>query len=901
MQNSVLWLQEISKQDVELAGGKGASLGELYQHGILIPNGFCITTRAYEACLRHNPAIAEQIKNEIDALDFDDVGGLKLHSHRIQEIITKMDIPFALEGEIVRAYKKLLDLNGNGTVAVRSSSNTEDIDGSSSAGQLDTFLGVSGKDSLLDKIKLCWASLWNERSMVYRKDRLFSYQTTSIAVVIQSMVESEIAGVMFTREPLTGENIIYINASWGLGEAVVSGKVNPDIYVIDVGNGQPKELSFALGYKELAIYRTDQAPQSLSMEKRRSRCLPQLVAFQLAQLGKSIESIYKHPQDIEWGIVGDRIYIFQSRPITTILAGLSPIFNELVDDDESLWTSSFFIERFPTPPSPLGWTLVGPLIEKFALRDPLRLIGFRKYQNIKVFRMYRGFPFVNVQVWQMLYKFFPSAFLPTDAHRFFPERNVSMRRDVRQPRLADFIVSAAQYLLSTSDWSPWHYVKWSKFVLKYDNEIEVNDRAIEVSENSISSLLNITNGLNNLSSELLAIHRWSLTYADMLMAILQRLLRWWIKSDNTEDICANLVSGLTNQTTLIDAEIWSLSRLATQVNNWKFYLNQGSDKQKLVELASLPDYNKGMELRVRYEIFLKKFGHRSISLDILHPAFGDDPDQVIKLIRTLSDGTSDGPEINVENQRKKRELETQKVKEELSRGWLGKTISIKWLIVDILIRFTHIYMRLREDQRFYWQKSLYRQRKAFIKIGRLIFQEDANDVFFLTLSEIYGFVENNVQVTELQELAKLRKGEFYKIQRTSCPPFLKGNSPYTPISKREIINGHVVLQGIPVSPGRKIGHARIIASSENLEQDSQLIEQGDILVTKCTDPAWTPILPKLGGLVMETGGSLSHGSVIAREYGIPAVVGITNATNNIKQGELLEVDGSNGIVTRLDA
>ena len=174
-------------------------------------------------------------------------------------------------------------------------------------------------------------------------------------------------------------------------------------------------------------------------------------------------------------------------------------------------------------------------------------------------------------------------------------------------------------------------------------------------------------------------------------------------------------------------------------------------------------------------------------------------------------------------------------------------------------------------------------------------------MFFLTLSEIYGFVENNVQVTELQALAKLRKGEFYKIQHTSCPPFLKGNSPYTPISEREIINGHVVLQGIPVSPGRKIGHARIIVSSENLEQDSQLIEQGDILVTKCTDPAWTPILPKLGGLVMETGGSLSHGSVIAREYGIPAVVGITNATNNIKQGELLEVDGSNGIVTRLDA
>jgi pyruvate,water dikinase len=226
-------------------------------------------------------------------------------------------------------------------------------------------------------------------------------------------------------------------------------------------------------------------------------------------------------------------------------------------------------------------------------------------------------------------------------------------------------------------------------------------------------------------------------------------------------------------------------------------------------------------------------------------------------------------------------------------------LPLKWWILRVVLHFLHIYMRLREDQRFSLQKGVHGLRQAALQVGRRLFPGDPQAIFFLTLAEVQDCASQAASAGPLLSTAQERRRDFEKIQRLAAPVFLKGNQPYLPAAQHALIDGHVAMRGVPVSPGKGRGHARVMAGPEDLERVAPSVQPGDILVTKSTDPAWTPILLKLGGLVMETGGALSHGAVIAREYGIPAVVGLVNATQEIVDGELLEVDGSQGLVIRL--
>ena len=904
---TILWLKEISSQDAPLTGGKSAVLGELSRKGILVPDGFCVSARVYREAVIGNGRVARQVQSELDAINFDDLESLRAHAAAIRGLICRVELEAGLRREIEQSYRTLSERTGSHNVSVRSSSTVEDRQEASGAGQHDTFLNVSSFPQVLDSLKNCWASLWNERALAYRQDNRLSHFEASMAVLVQTMVQSEIAGVLFTRDPLTGANRFVINASRGLGEAVVSGQVTPDQYILD--GDTLAELSFIPGREGPGFQAPagENRPSIVNLEAGRpsGRCLSPDQVQSLAGLGQQIEAVFGTPQDIEWAIAHDRLYTLQARPVTALPPFPSAsFFTDPIPARNELWTGAFFSERFPRPVSPLGWTLIKDLIIDSAIRQPLRFTGLAHFDEPHFVRLYQGHPFVRVQAYQMMFKFFPEALLPADAPTFFPGGDTAMRKEASGPLFADFIFSVARTLLSSLDWIPWNYLIWRRFAVDFSTQVDRIDAAIERSPKlTAAALLEQVEALNRLNAGLLSLHRWSLVYANVLMALVNRYVRNWTRSDHPEAASLNLLVGLSNQTTLLDQELWNLARLADKLSpgdRHKYILGRDED---LEQVSGDPEYAAGMELRRQFVVFLQRFGHRSASLDIYYPPYRSDPAQVLDLLNTSGLPDPSSPAEKIERQRRVRLQETARVKQALTRSWLERLFPLRWLYFRTGLSFAQIYMQLREDQRFAWQKSLAVQRKAFLQIAAEfaaygIF-ESQDDIFFLTAPEIKSLVNQEPEPAELRRWIAARKDEFSRLQRSYYPAFLEGNRPYIVRPPARPGDRTGALQGIPISPGIARGPARLVTGPESLLQVAALVQPGDILVTIATDPGWTPLFSRLSGLVMETGGQLSHGAVVAREYGIPAVAGIAGATAMIKDGDMLVINGSEGCVTRL--
>jgi phosphohistidine swiveling domain-containing protein len=906
----ILWLRQIRQQDFERAGSKAANLGELIRSGINVPDGFCISSQEYKGRVSGDSKLFDLIKKELAAIDFKDFENLKAHSAAIRALICGVSLEAEFENEIRQAYLRLVEQTGADLVAVRSSSSIEDRRDASGAGQQDTFLNVSSVENLLEKIKQCWASLWNERAIAYRETNGFSHFEAGIAVLIQSMVPSEVAGVMFTRHPLTGANQIVINASWGLGEGVVSGKINPDQIVLD--GAALAEIGFRPGNQNktgITVTTGGANPANKSNhDLSAKRCLAPDQAVSLAEIGKKVEAIFGPPQDIEWAIAADQIYVLQSRPITTLPSPHpDSFFTDPCVENDSIWTGAFFIERFPHPISPLGWSLIKDPIIEFAIREPLRFTGTSKFDETWLLRRYLGRPFINVQAYQMMFKYFPEALMPADAPNFFPNGNTAMRKEVALPHFKSFLLALLRTLTRSLDWAPWNYQIWKRFAANFAKKVTQINREIELTNTlPISDLLARVDQLNQLSSSLLRLHRWSLLYANVLLALLKRYVRAWTKLEHPDEVSLNLVGGLSNLTTSLDNDLWKIGQLAVKLAPAVQRRYMLADETELSEAAHTSEFAAGMVLRKQFSTFLAKYGHRSTSLDILYPPYQSDPSQVLELIQSQESSDSVSPAEKVEAQRQKRTLETKRVKQILTQAWYERLIPLRWIYFKIGLKYTQIYMQLREEQRFYWQMSLASQRKAFLKISELfasrgIFKTPCllDDIFYLTVQEIVAVEKGTLMPDEVQRRINSRREEFKRIERMGYPQFLHGDNDLQSNQLSSPAGGRATLQGVPVSTGKIQGRARVITSPENLDKVFSLINQGDILITMATDPGWTPLFSKLGGLVMETGGQLSHGAVVAREYGIPAVAGIEGATGIIKDGDLLIVNGSEGFVVRL--
>jgi phosphohistidine swiveling domain-containing protein len=901
---NILWLQEIGSGELPLTGGKAANLGELTRAGFPVPQGFVVTAQAYNAAVSQGP-IGMEIMEALRAIDYDNLNSLQAHAAFIRRKIETLRPDPAFEAELARRYKRLVSLNGGQLVAVRSSSTAEDVVEASSAGQQDSYLNVKGILALSYYVRKCWASLWTERAISYRHTKGIPHFRVGMGVVVQQMIQSDVSGVMFTQNPVTLEDHIVIEASWGLGQAIVSGMVDPDRYVVDKRSGKILDESIADKAQAVTLLspqggvQTTEVPQ----EQRERRALPDEALQRLTEMGRQIEEHYNWPQDIEWGLSDGQLLILQSRPVTTVHhSGASSFFTHTLENDDLTWTSGFLNERFKRPVSPLGWSVIQELIEEYAFREPLRFVGFNRFDDLVLTKLYLGHPFVNVLVFQMLYKQFPEMLLPDDAARFFPDGDTDMRREVEWPKTYQFFMAALRTFAVDLNWHPFNYIMWERFVEEYESKDLPRLREKLERAETVAELQGCVEELLDASSRLLKVHRWSLTYAEVFYGLLKKLIATWTDLP-AELTAAALVAGLPNKSAQRDQALWSLAVEASRLSLDPLLVSPTASTLRLTKDRAEEDFLQSLGE------FLEEYGHRrSENLDIFYPSYLDEPQGLLQLVREMTRSIDrQSPEDRQQSQREHCAAQIALVEKQLSTGLLDKIIPVRRLFFKLILDFAQKYMKLREEQRHYWEKALHLKRQAFIKIGELLVDGGRlghkGDVFFLTRPELTRLIGSpdlpQTSSSEAEMLIGNRKREFSRIQHMFYPYFLKGNMPLRE-SRAATGDDGKVLHGVPVSPGTAKGAARIVASGEFLHEALGSIASGDILVVTSLDPAWTPIFLKVSGLVVEYGGLLSHGAVVAREYGVPMVTRVSRATRIIKEGQEISVDGQSGIVKILE-
>lgn len=544
---------------------------------------------------------------------------------------------------------------------------------------------------------------------------------------------------------------------------------------------------------------------------------------------------------------------------------------------EVLWTAGFLDERFPAPVTPLGWSVVGAQFEELALRDPLRMLGYPEAESVPATRLWHGHPYANVLIFQIIYSLFPASLVPTDATRYFPNRDVSIRAFAPYPRSLSnprFLIALIAHLgIDPINVSPFNFWQWSRFVVSHDSRVQELAAQLD-GASSPNDILKVIDATFALDADFLRIHRWSLTYADLSYKILSQ----WVG-----DLAQPLISDVPNKTDRLNADLRSIAEIAARSN-----LDISSIR--IQDLLANPDRGEFKNALVN---FISEHGHRSFGLDISQPTFREDPEQFIEMIRqrTVSRRVAEDNRSIEDRARKRLKL------------W-------QLPLFTSLLCLTRKYSAMREDQRYQWQKSLYLTRRGYLLLATDLVSRAVisvpESVFYATRSELAAFYNSILSPDNLRALIEARRAEWqgYYVDyardgAASYPAFLKGDSPFpTEPSEGTLpkqVSATLEWKGSGVSPGVARGKARVILDPHELGR----INSGEILVAPSTDPGWTAVFPELAGLVLERGGVLSHGAVVAREYHLPAVAGLTNLTRILKDGDSIEVDGTQGIVKLL--
>jgi len=826
MNKFILSTQHPDSFKPKFSGGKGANLARLSNNGFNVPPYFILSSSLYDHIIKIN---------KIDQLINKNALHQSIAAYRqIQSKILAAEIPEFIIAQINSAFKNLIQQSVFKTVAVRSSALGEDLQDHSFAGQLETYLNLQDEQQLLEGIKKCWASLWNERAYSYFSKIRDSFFPRSLAVIVQQMIPAEYAGICFTLDPTDVEqDWLMIEAHEGIGADIASGNVNPSRYRVH-------RKSFKI-----------QAEQSLLDER-------QLV--ELARTGLKIEQSFRAPQDIEWAIFQDKIYILQSRPITTTVM-------KQINPAGKLWSSYFFGERFPQPVSPLGWSILKPLIEKNAFREPLHLLGFNELARSRLTKCFYGRPYTKLEIFQALHSLFPTAYVSSDKRKLFYDKSVSLRESLI--KIFKNIFPILKSLISTTDWiPPLHLRNWKRF-LNYHLEKIQSRQKLDLPILSDEQLWQLNLQAERLSDRLLNLHRWSITFAELIYHFLMFLIRNWLPQMEADQIVIALHRGIPgNKTIEMNIELWNLG------HSNRFHPPTG--------------WNRFLIATPGWKSFLQKFGHRSTSLDIAVPTFAENVNYIQSLIQPyLSLPRVQSPEkkqINFEQQRANQHRVVSKYLSKQAWGFLKKQF------FKILLNWSEQLFLLRENQRHYWHQALAINRKLFLELGRRLVDrgwlENQDHIFFLTRNEVEQalFRQKFVSQLEIESRIKLHQ-QWHQLQPSAMIDESIPNQFEAKKTSKELV-------GIGASPGVVTGQARVLTALQETAQ----IQPGEILVVPTTDPGWTPLFGIVQGLVMEIGGVLSHGAIVAREFGIPAVTSVAQATSRIATGMKITVDGNKGMV-----
>lgn len=881
-------IADVNRHDVALVGGKAANLGELVKAKLPVPPGFVLLTSAYRAFVEAN-TLSEEIERLAQRASCQSSKQLEEASCAIRSIFERSAMPDEIAQAIQGAYREL----GGDAVAVRSSATAEDLPAASFAGQQTTYLNVQGEEALLEAVKRNWASLWTARALAYRTHRGISPQSVSLAVIVQQMVPADVAGILFTVNPLTGaKDEIVINAAWGLGEAIVGGRVNPDILRVEKATGRIIEIK--VGVKDVMTAFMEQGTVEVAVqdERRQQQVLSPEQVGELVRLGCEVEAHFGVPQDIEWAIAGEKISLLQARPVTALSSpermqvGEAPIppgddtwdsEGILPSQPFDLWTRTNVGENLPFPITPLTETVFPALygLDK-APQGETPTQGVRRFYG----RLYINEGVILHNLVET-YGISPSFIgMIWGSHRKGKTQVTGKWRPWRLLRSLPTLLS--QGFSTTRPKGPRQTPK--EFFAQIDawvNEFLLKDLSLLDDRALWAEGLPIW---NERGASVFATNIRISTPAGLMLSLLERIVGWWTKLSK---LIPDLVTGLPGiYSAEVGPALWRMAQTLQELNLSHVVLDHSPEKA-LALLRTLPE---AKPLNEQLASFLQRHGHRCPNeVEFLKPRWIEAPEQVIALVANyLEAGEMVNPIEAEERQRQKRAEAVTQIEAELDPLRRG--------IFRALLKKAQQAIPIRDNSRYFVTKFLFPMRKLYALLGQRWAERDwlksPDDIFFLTVTEIQAIVGAGTPSAVSQDLRKLTANRrlAYEYWFTVVPPVVIGPDG-KPIIEEEEENVHV-LEGIAASGGQVRGKARIVLDPS----EAAALRAGEILVTQATDPGWTPVFPLVSGLVLEIGGQISHGAIVAREYGIPAVVNVIGATRHIHDGQIITVDGTNGRV-----
>ena len=870
MNSYVLGFQEIDKTKLAMTGGKGANLGELSGlKGIQLPEGFCVTTEAYKEIIGNNGEF-NSLLDQLSLLKADNRESIGEISAEIRKVIEGIAIPKEIENEITRHLVQLGEKDG---YAVRSSATAEDLPTASFAGQQDTYLNIIGKEAILRNISKCWASLFTDRAVTYRIQNGFDHRKIHLSVVIQKMVFPEAAGIMFTADPVTSNRkVVSIDASFGLGEALVSGLVNADIYKVRDGRIIDKKISA----KKLAIYALKEGgtgEKKIEAARQNMQTLTDEQILRLARMGRTIEAYFSRPQDIEWCRYENKFFIVQSRPITT----LYPV-PEAQDGKKHVYMSFGHQQMMTDAMKPLGLSFFQLLSDEI----PLIQAGGRLFIDLahdlaspagqKIVLMAAG-------------KIDP---LMDNAIKSLMKRKAFMKSLSRGKRA--FSMGSGYF-----SWAlPVQFIK-----IYRSNDGSLVQSLMSRNEASIKDLRQMANlSGDELFAFIMEAHKQlkEAMYDPQGMAAiyvgvyavswLNKKMEKWLGEKSAADSLSKSVGG--NVTSEMGLKLLDVADVVRQYPAVMKYFQHAHDETFFEDLAKLEG---GTVVSQSIGTYLEKYGMRCPGeIDITRPRFSEQPTALVPMLLSNIKNFEPGAHNTIFEQGlregKQREQDLLKRLEQLPGGNQKAKKTRK------MISRLRNFVGYREYPKYlmierYWiiKQALLKEAVKLVQKGVI---QEKEDIYYLSFEEFREVVRTN----RLDYSIITKRKEEYDVYEKLTPPRVmtsEGEVLFGAYDTGNIPQG--ALAGIPVSSGTIEGRARVVLKMEDAN-----IEEGDILVTAYTDPSWTPVFVSVKGLVTEVGGVMTHGAVIAREYGLPAVVGVENATRLIKDGQRIRVNGAEGYV-----
>ncbi|HEY4196231.1 MAG TPA: phosphoenolpyruvate synthase [Mucilaginibacter sp.] len=864
----ILDFQDIDKTKAAMVGGKGANLGELSRiDSIQVPGGFCVTTEAYKEVIG-DAVVFNSLLDKLAMLKADNRKGIGETSAKIRKVIEETAIPNVIDKQISWHLEQLGERNA---YAVRSSATAEDLPTASFAGQQDTYLNIIGKEAILKHISKCWASLYTDRAVIYRLQNGFDHRKVHLSVVIQQMIFPQVAGILFTADPVTSNRkVLSIDASFGLGEALVSGLVNADNYKVCNGRILDKKI-FA---KKLAIYALKDGgtkEQEIEPGQQTIQALPDEQILQLERTGRKIEEHFGCPQDIEWCLAGDTFYIVQSRPITT----LYPI-PEVDDQENHVYISVGHQQMMTDAMKPLGlslWQLTAarPMFKAGGrlFVDVAQQLATSAGRKVIIDVMGEHDPLIKDALIAIVERGDFIKPLPDDKGEVNPIKSSAGKSSediLAQIKNDPAVVSD---MIRNNQAS----VQELKHNIQTKSGTDLFDFIREDGQQKKRNLFNP----QNMSAIMASI--------DASFWINENMKKW-LDEKSVADILAQ--SAPNNITSEMGLELLDVADVIRPYPEVIAYLQQVKDDDFLDELVK---FDGGQEARNAIDAYLDKYGIRCAGeIDITKTRWREKPAILVPLILSNIKNFEPGAgKRKFEQGRQESLKKEQELLERLKRLPDGEQ---KARETKQMISLLRNFAGYREYPKYGIVNRFFVYKQALLKEAEQLVQANVihnkEDIYYLTFDEL----REVVRLSQLDHKVISKRKEEYCLFAKLAPPrvITSDGEIVTGKYKQENLPAGAIV-GLAVSSGVIEGRARVILNMENAD-----LEDGDILVTTFTDPSWTPLFVSIKGLVTEVGGLMTHGAVIAREYGLPAVVGVENATKLIKDGQRIRVHGTEGYI-----